>query len=144
MVCGILLVYQSRKFRKMAERLRRMLEAAENVYANLISQQKDNPLGAWQRLYYKGTLPAASCPGTVYELTVKKFQHSGDGTFQLRLTYLEAENGKETSTTPSGSSLPTMPPIQLSIFFTPTTATRLLCSMPNSNGQTRNSTIACS
>lgn len=72
------------------------LEAAENVYANLISQQKDNPLGAWQRLYYKGTLPAASCPGTVYELTVKKFQHSGDGTFQLRLTYLEAENGKDT------------------------------------------------
>lgn len=62
------------------------LEAAENVYANLISQQKDNPLGAWKRLTYKGKLPSTSGHKAEYELTVKKFQNSGDGTFLLRLT----------------------------------------------------------
>ena len=44
---------------------------------------------------YEGVLPAASCPGIRYTLTVRAPRHSGDGTFDLSLTYLEAEDGKD-------------------------------------------------
>lgn len=44
---------------------------------------------------YEGVLPAASCPGIRYVLTVRAPRHSGDGTFDLSLTYLEAEDGKD-------------------------------------------------
>lgn len=44
---------------------------------------------------YEGTLPAASCPGIRYSLTIQNKEHSGDGTFTLTMTYIEAENGKD-------------------------------------------------
>lgn len=44
---------------------------------------------------YKGTLPAASCPGIEYTITIYHQQHSGDGVFHAQLKYLEAENGQD-------------------------------------------------
>ena len=40
-------------------------------------------------------MPAASCPGIRYSLTIQNQEHSGDGTFTLTMTYIEAENGKD-------------------------------------------------
>ncbi len=59
--------------------------------------QSDNApqLGAWQNIRYEGILPAADCPGIKYQLYVRHREHSGDGSFLLRMTYLEAENGKD-------------------------------------------------
>ena len=54
-------------------------------------------LGPVERRTYEGLLPAASCPGIRYTLTVSAPRHSGDGTFSLTLTYLEAENGEDRS-----------------------------------------------
>lgn len=44
---------------------------------------------------YKGTLPAASCPGIEYTITIHHQTYSGDGVFHASLNYLEAENGKD-------------------------------------------------
>ena len=40
---------------------------------------------------YEGLLPAADGPGIRYELTLENREHSGDGTYRLAMTYLEAE-----------------------------------------------------
>ena len=59
-------------------------------------QSDNNPqLGAWQNLRYEGILPAADCPGIKYQLHIRHREHSGDGHFLLRMTYLEAEDGKD-------------------------------------------------
>lgn len=60
-------------------------------------QPSDNTpqLGAWKKLHYEGTLPAADCPGIKYQLYIRHREHSGDGYFLSRMTYLEAENGKD-------------------------------------------------
>lgn len=58
------------------------------VYKNQVS-------GALQTRTYEGILPAASCPGIHYSLTIQNQEHSGDGTFALTMTYIEAENGKD-------------------------------------------------
>ena len=59
-------------------------------------QSDNNPqLGAWQDLRYEGILPAADCPGIKYQLHIRHREHSGDGHFLLRMTYLEAEDGKD-------------------------------------------------
>lgn len=55
----------------------------------------NDALGTLQEHTYEGTLPAASCPGIRYHLTIRNKEHSGDGTFALTLTYLEAENGED-------------------------------------------------
>lgn len=52
-------------------------------------------LGVWQNVQYEGVLPAADCPGIKYQLYIKHREHSGDGSFLLRMTYLEGENGKD-------------------------------------------------
>ena len=65
----------------------------------------DARLGHWQELHYTGTLPAADCPGIVYDLHIRHREHSGDGTFRLQLTYLEAENGKDVSFSYTGRRL---------------------------------------
>ncbi len=52
-------------------------------------------LGNVQVNTYEGLLPAASCPGIVYTLTIRNQKYSGDGIFSLSLTYKEAENGKD-------------------------------------------------
>ncbi len=46
---------------------------------------------------YEGLLPAADGPGIRYELTLENREHSGDGTYRLAMTYLEAENGRVTT-----------------------------------------------
>lgn len=57
----------------------------------------DDALGPYLVRTYEGILPAASCPGIRYTLTVRNREHSGDGTFSLALTYMEAENGRDSS-----------------------------------------------
>ncbi len=51
--------------------------------------------GDLQTRVYKGSLPAASNPGIVYEITLYNYANSGDGVFKAKLTYLEAANGKD-------------------------------------------------
>lgn len=46
---------------------------------------------------YEGLLPAADGPGIRYRLTLLGTEHSGDGTFRLTMTYLEAEQGEDRS-----------------------------------------------
>lgn len=55
----------------------------------------DESLGTWTESRYEGILPAADCPGIRYRLALRHRQHSGNGNFLLRLTYLEAENGND-------------------------------------------------
>ena len=61
----------------------------------LDSLKKVEGTGELQTRVYRGTLPAASCPGIVYDITLYNYEHSGDGVFRASLTYLEAENGKD-------------------------------------------------
>ncbi len=70
---------------------------AEKIKVFPAKQQDDLALGAGQSHTYEGLLPAASGPGIRYSLTVWSRQHSGDGTFSLTMTYIEAENGKDQS-----------------------------------------------
>ena len=65
-------------------------------------QKGGSELGALQNRTYEGLLPAASCPGIRYTLTISSREHSGDGTFTLTMTYLEAENGEDRSYTYTG------------------------------------------
>lgn len=46
---------------------------------------------------YEGVLPAADGPGIRYRLTLLGKERSGDGTFRLTTTYLEAEQGEDRS-----------------------------------------------
>lgn len=59
-------------------------------------------LGKMQVHSYEGLLPAASCTGIEYKLTIRSREHSGDGTFRLTLTYKEAENGEDRTFTYNG------------------------------------------
>lgn len=43
---------------------------------------------------FEGLLPATDGPGILYSLTITHHRHSGDGTFTLTTTYIEAEDGK--------------------------------------------------
>ena len=63
--------------------------------ALLDSLRKAEGTGQLQTRVYRGTLPAASCPGIVYDITLYNYEHSGDGVFRASLTYLEAEDGKD-------------------------------------------------
>lgn len=67
--------------------------------------EKASELGKMQTHSYEGLLPAASCPGIEYKLTIRNLEHSGDGTFQLTLTYKEAANGKDRTITYNGKRL---------------------------------------
>lgn len=71
----------------------------------IYSQNKsdaDNKLGQMLIRTYEGMLPAADCPGIRYTLTIKNREYSGDGTFALTMTYLEAEDGKDVSFSSTG------------------------------------------
>ena len=59
-------------------------------------------LGPEMLRIYEGLLPAADGPGIRYELTLENREHSGDGTYRLAMTYLEAENGRDTTFFSSG------------------------------------------
>lgn len=52
-------------------------------------------LGKVMKRIYKGTIPAADCPGIVYQLALYNQEYSGDGVYDLSMTYLEAEDGKD-------------------------------------------------
>lgn len=62
----------------------------------------DTSAGRMVSRRWEGLLPAASCPGIRYSLTVHSREHSGDGTFRLVMTYLEAEDGNDMSYAYSG------------------------------------------
>lgn len=66
-----------------------------NALPNLL--QKFEGCGNLQTRVFVGTLPAASNPGIVYNITLYNYQNSGDGIFKAKLTYLEAEHGKDVS-----------------------------------------------
>lgn len=59
--------------------------------------QKFEGCGNLQTRVFEGILPAASNPGIVYKITLYNYKNSGDGVFKAKLTYLEAENGKDVS-----------------------------------------------
>lgn len=59
--------------------------------------ENDAALGRLQVRTYEGLLPCASCPGIRYTLTVRNREYSGDGSFWLLLTYLDAEQGEDRS-----------------------------------------------
>lgn len=61
----------------------------------LDSLQKADGAGELQTRIFEGTLPAASCPGIVYNITLYNYENSEDGVFKASLTYLEAENGQD-------------------------------------------------
>ena len=65
----------------------------------------DESLGMWTTSRYEGILPAADGPGIRYQLALRHRQHSGDGSFLLRLTYLEAENGQNVTFAYTGKRL---------------------------------------
>lgn len=67
--------------------------------------EADKTLGAMQTLTYEGMLPCADCPGIRYDLTLRSREHSGDGTFSLSQTYLEAEDGKDATFVTNGKRL---------------------------------------
>ena len=71
--------------------------SADSVVLYPRQDRADDALGSFLVCTYEGILPAASCPGIRYTLTVRNREHSGDGTFSLTLTYLEAENGQDSS-----------------------------------------------
>lgn len=75
-----------------------------NVDSLLSAPKEINPLdslhlvpecGKMMQQTYQGTLPAASCPGIEYTLTLHKQEFNGNGVYKLILRYLEANNGKD-------------------------------------------------
>lgn len=66
------------------------------------SLKVDPKKGAVIQKKYKGTVPAASGPGIVYDLTLYYQQDSEDGVYQMDATYLEAENGQNQTFTSTG------------------------------------------
>lgn len=82
---------------KMTDREKIMFEQPQS--------DADESLGAWTESRYEGILPAADCPGIRYQLALRHRQHSGDGSFLLRLTYLEAENGQDVAFVYTGKRL---------------------------------------
>lgn len=63
----------------------------------LYREEVSTAAGPMQTRVFEGLLPAASGPGIRYRLTLRSPEHSGDGTFRLEQTYIEAENGKDVS-----------------------------------------------
>lgn len=65
------------------------------LIASQSKSEVDASLGPWEEEYFEGVLPAASCPGIRYQLTIRHRSYSGDGAYHLAMTYLEAEKGKD-------------------------------------------------
>ncbi len=66
------------------------------------SLETRSELGELLKREFVGTIPCADCPGIRCELTLYNQEHSGDGVYQLKRTYLEAENGEDVSFDISG------------------------------------------
>lgn len=71
------------------------IEKRMKLIASQSKSDVDASLGPWEEEYFEGVLPAASCPGIRYQLTVRHRSYSGDGAYHLAMTYLEAEKGKD-------------------------------------------------
>lgn len=71
------------------------IEKRMRLIASQSTSDVDASLGPWEEEYYEGVLPAASCPGIRYQLTIRHRSYSGDGAYHLAMTYLEAEKGKD-------------------------------------------------
>ena len=69
----------------------------EKLIYSQVPNKNNASLGEIKSYTYEGVLPAASGPGIRYTLTVQHPEYSGDGTFNLTTTYIEAENGKDES-----------------------------------------------
>lgn len=69
------------------------------------NEETATELGEIEVHTYEGLLPAASCPGIEYILTIRNRQHSGNGTFMLALIYKEAEDGKDQTFTYTGKRM---------------------------------------
>lgn len=51
---------------------------------------------------YQGTVPAADGPGIVYELTLFQQPNGEEDIYEMKATYLEADNGKDWTFTSTG------------------------------------------
>lgn len=71
-------------------------------------QMKSNMAEVDTKVVFKGTLPAADCPGIVYELTLEEepllMLDEKYYLFVLKKTYLEANNGRDTTFTLDGQA----------------------------------------
>lgn len=57
----------------------------------------ESGLGEVKERQYQGLLPAADCEGIRYKLTLWNQQHSGDGVYDLDMTYLGVKDGQDTT-----------------------------------------------
>lgn len=78
-----------------------LLSASKEI--NIIDSLRLSPeCGEVMKRTYQGILPAASCPGIEYTLTLHNQQSSGDGVYKLVLRYIDADNGKDATFTTYG------------------------------------------
>lgn len=70
---------------------------------NVLDSLKILPeLGDVETRYFQGIIPAADCPGIDCKVWLYNQKNSGDGVYKLDMTYLEAENGKDMTSTSFG------------------------------------------
>lgn len=66
----------------------------DNGRINVLDSLKvQTDLGQLQTRVYQGVLPAASCSGIEYRVTLYNYEHSGDGVYEMVLTYIDADEG---------------------------------------------------
>ena len=70
-----------------------MLTACQSSQSKSVERGKEE-----SRVIYKGILPAADCPGIVYDLTL-----IGDSAYTLNMTYLEGIDGKDVTFSSTGN-----------------------------------------
>ena len=61
------------------------IEKRMKLIASQSKSDVDASLGPWEEEYFEGVLPAASCPGIRYQLTVRHRSYSGDGAYHLAI-----------------------------------------------------------
>ncbi len=70
----------------------------DNGRINVLDSLKvQSDLGQLQTRVYKGVLPAASCSGIEYQVTLYNYEHSGDGVYEMVLTYIDADEGGDST-----------------------------------------------
>lgn len=70
----------------------------DNGRINVLDSLKvQSDLGQLQTRVYKGVLPAASCSGIEYQVTLYNYEHSGDGVYEMVLTYIDADEGRNST-----------------------------------------------
>ena len=65
----------------------------------------DNLSDAVKKKKKKKKKKKADCPGIRYDLTIRSHERSGEGTFSLSQTYLEAEDGKDATFVTNGKCI---------------------------------------